>query len=342
MKVLQLMAGGKEGGAELFFTRLVCALDEKNIDQLLVVRNHHARNRLFRKNNIPFHEIRYGNLFDIYSRFRLQKIAKAYRPDIVMSWMNRASSFSPRGPWVNVGRLGGYYNLKYYKNCQYLVCNTRDICNFVMTHGWPEHKIRYIPNFVDEVKLPPIERSEFKTPLDVPLIVSVGRLHRNKAIDTLIAAMAEVSGAYLWIVGTGPEEKKLMKMVRDLELQNRVRFLGWLDKVSPVYAAADIFVCPSRHEPLGNVVLEAWEQGVPVVATMSEGPGELISDQVNGLLVPVDKPVAMAEAIKKLVIDKSLARRLVSEGRKIYEERFSREIIVNNYLQFFSELKHVK
>lgn len=342
MKVLQLMAGGKEGGAELFFTRLVCALHEKDIDQLLVVRNHHARNSLFRKNNIPFHEIRYGNLFDIYSSFRLKNITKAYGPDIVMSWMNRASSFSPKGPWVNVGRLGGYYNLKYYKNCQYLVCNTRDICNFVIAHGWPEHKVRYIPNFVDEVKSPPIGRSVFKTPLNVPLIVSVGRLHRNKGIDTLIAAMAEVDGAYLWIAGTGPEEKKLMKMSRDLDLQDRVRFLGWRENVSSIYAEADIFVCPSRHEPLGNVVLEAWVQGVPVVATMSEGPGELISDQASGLLVPIDNPAAMAEAIKKLVIDKSLADRLVTEGRKIYAERFSREIIVNSYLQLFSELIPVK
>ena len=189
---------------------------------------------------------------------------------------------------------------------------------------------------------PAFGRSEVNTPLNVPLIVSVGRLHHNKAIDTLIAAMAEVERAYLWIVGKGPEEKKLIKMVADLKLQNRVRFLGWRDNVSSIYAAADIFVCPSRHEPLGNVVLEAWVQEIPVIATMSQGPGELISDEVNGLLVPVDDPAAMAEAIKKIIIDKSLACRLVTEGRKIYAGRFSREIIVNDYLQFFSELKSAK
>ena len=338
MKVLQLMAGGKAGGAELFFKRLVCALDEKNTDQLLVVRRHQARNSLFIKKNIPFHEIRYGNLFDIYSRYRLKKIAKTYRPDIVMSWMNRASSFSPKGPWINVGRLGGYYNLKYYKNCQYLVCNTRDICNYVIAHGWPAHKVRYIPNFVDEVKSPAIGRSKLDTPLNVPLIVSVGRLHHNKAIDILIAAMAEVEGAYLWIVGKGPEEKKLIKLVNELDLQDRVRFLGWQDNVSSIYAAADIFVCPSRHEPLGNVVLEAWAQEIPVVATMSEGPVELISDEINGLLVPVDNPVVMAKAINKLVSDKPLVHSLVTAGRKSYEAGFSKKIVVDQYLQFFSEL----
>ena len=338
MKILQLLAGGAAGGAELFFTRLVCALYEKNIDQLLVVRRHHARNSIFRKKNIPFHEIRYGNLFDIYSRYRLKNIAKRYGPDVVMSWMNRASFFSPKGPWVNVGRLGGYYNLKYYKNCQYLVCNTMDIRNYVVAHGWPEYKARYIPNFVDEVKSPAFARSEVNTPLNVPLIISVGRLHHNKAIDTLIAAMAEVEKAYLWIVGKGPEEKKLIKMVSDLKLQNRVRFLGWRDNVSSIYAAADIFVCPSRHEPLGNVVLEAWVQDIPVVATMSEGPVELISHGINGLLVPVDNPEVMAETINQLVSDKSLVHSLVTAGRKSYAEGFSKKIVVDQYLQFFSEL----
>ena len=218
--------------------------------------------------------------------------------------MNRASSFAPAGPWVNVGRLGGYYNLKYYKNCQYLVCNTNDICKYVIAHGWPEDKVRYIPNFVDEEKIPAISRSEANTPLDAPLIVAAGRLHHNKAMDTLIAAMAFIDDSFLWIVGSGPEESSLKKMVRDLNLQDRVRFLGWQDKISSVYAAADIFVCPSRHEPLGNVVLEAWSQEIPVVATMSEGPRGLISNEINGLLVPVDDPFVMAEGIpgKSLLI----------------------------------------
>lgn len=338
MKILQLLAGGETGGAELFFTRLVCALDERNIDQHLVVRRHPARNSLFVEKKIPFHEIRYGNLFDVYSWCRLKNIARTYGPDIVMSWMNRASHFAPKGPWKNVGRLGGYYNLKYYKNCQYLVCNTKDICKYVVEQGWPPDRAIYIPNFVNEDRSPAIERSEANTPQHVPLVVAAGRLHHNKAMDTLIAAMAHVDGSYLWIAGTGPKESRLKKMVGDLGLQDRVRFLGWRDNISSVYAAADIFVCPSRHEPLGNVVLEAWAQEIPVIATMSKGPGELVSDMVNGLLVPVDNPVAMAAAIKKLVTDKSLAYNLVTAGRKSYEEGFSKKIVVDQYLQFFSAL----
>lgn len=340
MKVLQLMAGGETGGAELFFARLVIALAERNVDQFLVIRKHHARNSMFRDKHIPFQEIRYGNPFDFYSRYRLKKIAETYQPDIVLSWMNRASKFSPRGPWKNVGRLGGYYNLKYYKNCQYLVCNTEDICKYVMEQGWPSERTRHIPNFVNEDRSPALDRSEMNTPRHVPVIVAAGRLHRNKAMDTLIAAMAYVDGVYLWIAGAGPEESSLKQMTVSLNLQDRVRFLGWQENINAVYAAADIFVCPSRHEPLGNVVLEAWSQEIPVIATRSQGPCQFVSDRVNGLLVPVDDPPAMADAIKQLVKDKSLARNLASAGVKSYAAGFSRKIVVDKYLQFFSELCH--
>ena len=293
---------------------------------------------MFRDRHISLHEIRYGNMFDFYSRYRLRKIAETYQPDIVLSWMKRASDFSPTGPWKSIGRLGGYYNLKYYKHCQYLVCNTKDICKYVVEQGWPPERTRYIPNFVNEDKSPAMDRSEVNTPLHVPVIVAAGRLHHNKAMDTLINAMAYVDGSYLWIAGAGPEEGGLKKTVRDLKLEDRVRFLGWRDNISSVYAAADIFVCPSRHEPLGNVVLEAWVQGIPVIATMSEGPRELVTDKVNGLLVPVDDATAMADAINTLVADKSMAHDLVTAGRKTYEEAFSKKIVVGQYLQFFSEL----
>ena len=338
MKILQLIAGGETGGAELFFARLVCALADRSVDQFLLIRKHRIRNNMFREKQIPFHEIRYGNPFDFYSGYQVEKIAKSYQPDIVFSWMNRASKFSPKGPWKNVGRLGGYYNLKYYKNCQHLVCNTEDIWKYVVAQGWPSDRAIYIPNFVNEEKSPAIDRSEVHTPLHVPVIVAAGRLHRNKAMDTLIAAMAYIAEAYLWIAGAGPEENNLKQMTGRLNLQDRVRFLGWQENINSVYAAADIFVCPSRHEPLGNVILEAWSQGIPVIATRSQGPCQLISDRINGLLVPVDDPVAMAGAIKKLAADKSLARNLVSAGIKSYVDGYSKKIVVDKYLEFFSKL----
>src|SRR5258706_13129845 len=129
----------------------------------------------------------------------------------------------------------------------------------------------------------PVARSAFDTAADAPLLVALGRLHTNKAFDVLIEALAGVHDAHLWIAGTGPEESALKARIASRDLGKRVRFLGWREDTEAVLAAADIFVCPSRHEPLGNVVIEAFAQGLPVIATASQSPKALIEDGLNGL-----------------------------------------------------------
>ena len=115
-------------------------------------------------------------------------------------------------------------------------------------------------------------------------------------------------GAYLWLAGEGPEREALEKLAAKLGLADRVRLLGWQDDPSPFFAAADVYVVPSRHEPLGSVLLEGWMYRVPMVAAASQGPRWLLRDGENGLLVPIDEASAMAEAIQRLIDQPSLSR----------------------------------
>ena len=96
-----------------------------------------------------------------------------------------------------------------------------------------------------------------------------------------------------------------------------------------------MFVIPSRHEPLGNVLLEAWVAGLPVIAAASQGPSQLIEDGVNGLLVPLDDPGAMAAAIKGLVSDPKRSARLAREGRRSYERDYTEAASVARHLALF-------
>ncbi len=338
MRVLQVMAGARHGGAEAFFTRLVPALARAGLDQHAAIRRNPARAAALRAAGVPVTELRFGGRLDLATGPRLRRLAAAFRPAIVLSWMNRASRAVPAGAYVHVGRLGGYYDLKYYRRCDWLVANTEDIADYVIDAGWPRDRVRCLPNFVADAASPPASRAELDTPEDAPLLLALGRLHRNKAFDVLIEALAALPGVWLWLAGAGPEESALRAAAARLGVAERLRFLGWREDAPALLAACDVFVCPSRHEPLGNVVIEAWAQRRPVVAAAAQGPRALIEDGETGLLAPVDDADALARAIRRLIDDPAFAAGLARAGRAAFEARFSEPVVIGRWLDFFAEV----
>lgn len=343
LRILQAMAGAPNGGAELFFERLVLALHRAGVQQHILLRPDSNRMARLREGGLDPVALGFGGRFDFSTRRAFRREIERFQPAVVLTWMNRATSFCPSRtqisvPFVHVGRLGGYYDLKYYQSCDHLVCNTRDLVDYVTSHGWPVERAHYLPNFVDERTVPPVNRAAFYTPDRVPIVFALGRLHENKGFDTLIRAFARLSDVYLWIAGDGPERERLEALAYEVGVRPRVRFLGWRDDAPAFHASCDLFVCPSRHEPLGNVVLEAWAQGRPVLAAASQGPAALIKHGVNGLLTPVDDIDAMADAIRQALRDRDLLARLAEEGRKSFTEEFTESIVVGKYRSFFARV----
>ncbi len=252
--------------------------------------------------------------------------------------MNRATSFCPHGEFLHVARLGGYYDLKYYRACDHLVGNTQDIVEHIVKGGWSADRAHYLPNFVAGERVQPMSRREFFTPQNAPLLVAMGRMHDNKAFDILLEGVSRVAGAYLWLAGEGPLRSTLEAYAEKLAVKPRVRFLGWRDDTAALIAAADIFICPSRHEPLGNVVIEAWAQEVPVIAADTVGPGMLIQHMESGVLVPVDDANALARAIRILLDDKQARAHIAQAGRMAYERNFTEASVVKQYLEFFERI----
>ncbi|MBI1213150.1 MAG: glycosyltransferase [Alphaproteobacteria bacterium] len=338
MRVMQVMAGGAQGGAEAFFERLTLALHRAGLAQRAVIRRNRARAHRLSREGVPVTQLPFGGPPDIYTRWAIGREIRAWRPDVVLTWMSRAAIKTPRSSAVLCGRLGGYYDLKYYRHCDHLIGNTEDIVDYIRKQGWPAERAHYLPNFVSSRRMDPLPRAEFETPAHAPLLVALGRLHTNKAFDILVDAMADVPDAYLWIAGAGGEEAALKKRVAALALESRIKFLGWRDDMEAVLAAGDIFVCPSRHEPLGNVVIEAFAQGLPVVAAASQGPKALIVDGTNGLLAPVDNAKALADAINRVIGDESLRNALAREGFATYQRQFTEAAVVANYRAFFEKV----
>ena len=290
-------------------------------------------------------ELPFGGMLDFKTTGALAREFDSFAPDVVLSWMSRASRFSGRAIQrtttkpVLIGRLGGYYKLKYFSQCDHLIGNTPDIVRYLVDNGWPSDRAHFMPNFVASTPGRPHSRDDLGVPRDVPLLLAAGRLHPNKAFDVLLQAMRETGDAHLLIAGDGDEETALKAQAAGLGVEDRVRFLGWRGDMPDLLATADILVCPSRIEPLGNVVLEAWSRGIPVVAAASEGPGWLITDEKDGLLVPVEDHAGLADAIRRLCDDRAFAGELADAGRRRYESDFTQEAVVRQFLDLFERVR---
>jgi glycosyltransferase involved in cell wall biosynthesis len=133
------------------------------------------------------------------------------------------------------------------------------------------------------------------------LVGGVGRLTRSKGFDVLLRAFraAAIPGARLVLVGAGRERAALEKLAVGLP----VRFLGFRADAKDFYQAFDLFVSPSRSEPLGRVLFEALDAGVPVLATRTQGPAEILA-RYPGRLVPIEDVAAMAGALRELAAER--------------------------------------
>lgn len=339
-RIFHIHLGLDHGGAETFFVKLANAFSRRAIPQSAVVVKGRIWAPKLPKAGFDLHELplRKG-LRGFIDNLRIKRLVKQFKPDVVMVWMNRAARRAPAGPWLTVGRLGGYYNLKYYKKCDHLVGNTPDLVDYFVREGWPTARSHMISNFPDMKAEAPVKRQDFDVPDTAPLLIALGRLEEMKAFDTLLDAVAKLPDAYLWLLGEGSLRGALTAQAEQLGIAHRVRLMGWIANPAAYIAAADIFVVPSRHEPLGNVILEAWALGKPVVSAASEGPKWLVQDGDNGLLVPVDDAGAMAHAIGQIAEHKELAQKLIAGGNRTLTEKFSESAIVEAYLDLFSKPK---
>jgi len=336
MTVLHLLGSPGDGGAETYFLHLAKALHEDGLSQAAALHANRGREEALSRLGIAAHVLPYDAPFDLVTGRRIRRLAEALPARVLLQWMNRAGRVVPRkGPWARIGRLGGYYDLKYYKGCALLVGNTQDIVDHIVRSGWPAEKALYIPNFAEAGDEPAQARAALDTPENAPLMLAMGRLHRVKAHDVSLKALALFPEAWLWIAGSGPLEADLKDLAGRLGVADRVRFLGWREDAAALYRAADVCLFPSRYEPLGNTVIQAWAHGAPIVAAASQGPGVLIRHEEDGLLTPIDHPEALAKAARRLVLDRALAARLAEAGLARVAGEFAKAPVVARWREAF-------
>ncbi|MFH1388275.1 MAG: glycosyltransferase family 4 protein, partial [Patescibacteria group bacterium] len=197
------------------------------------------------------------------------------------------------------------------------------------------------PNGVDLEIFRPKEKIENK---NEKIILTVSRLVKKNGIDDLIKA-----GQYLHfpfkiiIIGTGPDEEKLKKLVKEKGLEDKIIFKGQVkyDELPEYYASTDVFVRPSLSEGLGNVFLEAMACGLPVIGTEVGGIPDFLKDKETGLFCRTNNPQDIADKIKEILEDNNLRNYLIKNGLELVKEKYSWDNITSQietiYLKLINE-----
>jgi glycosyltransferase involved in cell wall biosynthesis len=334
MRLLHIIAGAEVGGAETFAQDAIEGLAARGVEQMVVCRPWARAALRYQAAAIPSVAMQFGWADRALGRQRLvRSVAERFGADLVHAWMSRAASFVPaRMPCPVVGWFGDTYDLKYFTHCDTFFGVTPDIVAHVVAHGVPKDRAFLTNTFGTMPESPPVDRAQLGAPPGMPVLLVLARMHPVKGIDVFLQALAAAPGLFAWIAGEGPQRKEYELLARRLGLSDRVRFLGWRDDRKALLAACDVVVLPSRYEPFGTVIVEAWAMRRPLVATRADGARQYVKDGETGLLCAIDDAAGLAACLRRVTADPGLAARLAEAGYRRYTAAFTRDIVLDQLL----------
>jgi glycosyltransferase involved in cell wall biosynthesis len=233
-----------------------------------------------------------------------------------------------------------------------VIATDRSLETVVQRHlGIPASRIRTIPNAIDLATCDRRRtghdaaglRRDLGTRNGEMILLSVGRLERNKGLHVMIDALKDLRDLrWRWVVvGAGPYGARLRADARTAGLGDRVTFVGRVDdeRLHAWYEAADLFVHPTLYEGSSLVTLEAMAHRLPVVATDAGGLPDKVRPRVNGWLVAPGDPSALAAAIRQAFGQQDRFEPMGNAGRAIVEREFSWDVVIDQMLKLCSELR---
>lgn len=172
------------------------------------------------------------------------------------------------------------------------------------------------------------------------VFLTVGRLVAVKNIGLQIQAMEEISKKYLeaelWIIGDGPEKRKLIDKVKKARLENKIKFFGWKNDLEEFYQQADAFVLISNYEGWGMVVIEAARYGLPIIITDVGCANEVIINNESGILISVGNKNELIRAMNRLIEDRNYAKEIGEKAKNAVEKLPNKQKSMELYQQSFS------
>jgi len=302
--------------------------------------------------------------FDPAILFRLIRIIKAEKPDIVNTYLWTADLWGRLAALCagvqnivvteqNVDLWKRWFHIlidkMLFRFTRYAICVSDEVVNFYRDKlGLKETQLIMIPNAIDVSLFNGHEpQEELRSHLGIGgdefIFTCSARLHVQKAHEVLIGAVKilnerQAGNFRVLLVGDGPRRDELRGLVKSEGLGERILFLGLRQDIPDILLQSDAFVLSSDYEGLSLAILEAMAARLPVIATTVGGNPQVVENGTNGFLVPPRNSLLLADAMERLIDDPGLAARLGASGRSKVEGTYDIQSVTRQTLALFDSL----
>jgi len=227
------------------------------------------------------------------------------------------------------------------KHVHLFICNSNAVRKHYLDQGLHEKNVRVVHNGVDLSKFTPGNRKRDQR--SDPRIISIGRLIEWKGHHIFIRAASQVRAKYpsarFILVGSGPYETELKNLAESLGVTDAMVYTGYLSDIRNALEESDIFVhCSINPEPFGRTIIEAMAMGKATIAANLGAVPEIITDGVDGILIPPDDPEVLAKTVIRLLENEKLREKLGAAARRKIEEKFDIKFYVTKIENIYQEI----
>lgn len=360
MKIVHVETGMHLYGGAQQVAYLLERLDARGVDSVLVCPPGAAIGRHFAGSPLRVIELRCGGDADLGFIWRLARVLRQERPDLVHLHSRRGADLlgglaarkagvpavlsrrvdNPESAWIAKRK---------YLLYERVICISQAIADVLKSEGVPAARIRVVRSAVDAAPWRRPESraafcAEFGVPASALIAGVVAQLIERKGHRVLLRALQQLhpqAGSLAVVIfGQGPMQKELEREVRDSGLGGVVRFAGFRSDLPRWLGCLDLLVHPALMEGLGVSLLQASAAGVPIIAARAGGMPEAVRDGVNGLLVPPGDASALGAALLRLSGDAGLRAKLAAAGPALIDAEFSPEAMMEGHLRVYQQLLH--
>ncbi|WP_372027054.1 glycosyltransferase family 4 protein [Tistrella mobilis] len=321
LRVMQLMAGAPQGEAEAFFSRLIIEFHRAGIEQAVAIRPHEQRMEELRQAGLAPQAFRFGRGLDVVTGLRLRRMIRRFRPDLVVTWMNRATAACPSGDFVHVARFFGFPDIHRLRAIDQVVVSNATVAAILRRRGLSADRLHHLPRPVDPAIAEHGLRRRWGVPAEAPLAVSFDATRQRSALEVLLDVVVDIPAMHLWLVGTAPDEA-MRDLIRARSVADRVSFLGPRGDHGSVLCAADCMINMTERDD-DDIVVAAWASRLPVISTSLDICDGRFEHGRNGLLSPPGNSQALAAIVRSVLTDRTLRNTIVRGGVEAYNDRWS-------------------